>query len=109
MARYAPIIDLSQYHRDVLLPLHPVSTRDLLSLAPHYMCYSNLESAQRDVLASSAYVLSAGDPQPFMDELWLALPTLRALLAWHGAWDAVETEAWARLFWAIAGEHTQFI
>lgn len=69
------------------------------------MSYDQLENAQWDILASSSYMLGAGDAQPFIDELWLALPTLRALLSWTGALDAVESETWGRLYWAITGEH----
>jgi hypothetical protein len=61
------------------------------------------QSAQRDLLATFDY--SLGDtPQPVMDELWNALPSLRQLLDYEGGWNHTQNQAWGRLLDAVLGE-----
>jgi hypothetical protein len=38
-----------------------------------------------------------------MDELWLALPSLRGLLDFDGGWKRAMAGAWTRLFIALDG------
>lgn len=62
-----------------------------------------MKHAQRDVLAAVSY--SLGDsPQPILDELWQALPSLRQLLTPVGYWNVVQRETWLKLFEAVSGE-----
>ncbi|KAJ7272791.1 hypothetical protein C8J57DRAFT_259459 [Mycena rebaudengoi] len=87
-------------HRDVLEPLSPVCSWEFEEIAPHEITYNELESAQRDVLATFDY--SLGDtPQPVMDELWNALPSLRQLLDYEGGWNHAQNQAWGRLLDAV--------
>ncbi|KAF8874399.1 hypothetical protein CPB84DRAFT_579837 [Gymnopilus junonius] len=68
-----------QFHRDFLEPLIPVFAKEYLSLAPYSLTHERLETAQRDILSLFDWRLGV-TPQPVMDELWLALPSLRNLL-----------------------------
>ncbi|KAJ7491061.1 hypothetical protein FB451DRAFT_1124688 [Mycena latifolia] len=88
-------------HRDVLEPLNPVFSWEFEALAPHKLTYEDLEIAQRDVLATLSFSLG-GTPQPIMDELWIALPSLQQLLSFRGGWNHVQKEAWALLFDAVS-------
>ncbi|KAF6756761.1 hypothetical protein DFP72DRAFT_1115687 [Ephemerocybe angulata] len=57
----------------------------------------SVKAAQRDVL--KALDFSLGDsPQAILDELWIALPSLRQALNFDGGWNAVQKEVWFRLF-----------
>ncbi|KZP24027.1 hypothetical protein FIBSPDRAFT_667336, partial [Athelia psychrophila] len=89
-------------HRDVLAPLCPVYACEYLSIAPHSINHSELEASQRDVLQALDYSLGHSMPQAFLDELWCALPSLRALLAFEDGWEMAQRETWERLFVAIA-------
>ncbi|KAF9484596.1 hypothetical protein BDN70DRAFT_797408 [Pholiota conissans] len=89
-----------KFHRDFLDPLLPVFAREYLALAPHQLCLEDLESAHRDVLSAFDYMLGV-TPQPMMDELWFALPSLRGLLDFSSGWKDAMTDAWARLFVAL--------
>lgn len=68
------------------------------------MAYENLETAQRDIFSAFSYSLGV-TPQPIMDELWIALPSLRYLLDFRGGWNFTQKETWWRLFQAIRGDH----
>ncbi|KAJ7184520.1 hypothetical protein C8R46DRAFT_1299604 [Mycena filopes] len=83
-------------HRDVLEPLEPVLSWEFEALAPHHISFDELETAQRDVLETFNW--SLGDtPQPILDELWLALPSLQQLLDFENGWRFAQKEAWWRL------------
>ncbi|KAJ6630280.1 hypothetical protein B0H10DRAFT_2207962 [Mycena sp. CBHHK59/15] len=93
-------------HRDVLEPLSPVFSWEFEGIAPHKLSYENLEAfarftAQRDVLSAFSYCLG-GTPQPILDELWIALPSLQQLLDFKGGWNHTQKEAWWRLFEVVA-------
>ncbi|CAK5281038.1 unnamed protein product [Mycena citricolor] len=84
-------------HRDVLEPLGPVMSYEYERIAPHEMGYDDLETAHRDIL--SAFDYSLGDtPQAILDEVWRALPSLRALLPPKAGWEYAQKGTWARLF-----------
>ncbi|KAJ7778802.1 hypothetical protein DFH07DRAFT_540215, partial [Mycena maculata] len=87
-------------HRDVLEPLSPVLSWEFEAIAPHELSYTDLELAQRDVLAAFHYSLGC-TPQPILDELWTALPSLRQLLEFRGGWIHAQKEAWYLLFDAV--------
>ncbi|TFY69732.1 hypothetical protein EVG20_g3015 [Dentipellis fragilis] len=87
-------------NRDFLPPLRPIYARDFLVLAPHDMCYDDLEHAQRDILETLSYRLAIPTPQNFMDELYILLPALRRLIGCCG-WEKLKNMAWKQLLAAI--------
>jgi hypothetical protein len=112
-----------QLHRDTLAPLYPVYAVDFLSLAPHALEHDDFEvrfftlsfamlthsfsaqqTSQREILEAFSFSLRGHNtPQPIMDEVYLALPTLRALLWFKGGWEDAKREAWKRLLGAVSG------
>ncbi|KAG2122730.1 hypothetical protein DEU56DRAFT_719750, partial [Suillus clintonianus] len=91
-----------KFHRDFLAPLSPVYAYEFLDLARHSVSYEDLEVSQRDILAACGFSLGSITPQGLMDELWLALPTLRkATEALKDGWKSVQVEIWDRLFDAL--------
>ncbi|KIM88073.1 hypothetical protein PILCRDRAFT_269974 [Piloderma croceum F 1598] len=90
-------------HRDTLAPLYPVYAVDFLSLAPHAMGHDEFETSQREILEAFSFSLRGHNtPQPIMDEVYLALPSLRALLGFKGGWEDAKREAWKRLLRAVS-------
>ncbi|KAF9456914.1 hypothetical protein BDZ94DRAFT_1326634 [Collybia nuda] len=89
-----------KYHRDFLDPLLPVYAHEFQELSPHGISYEDLESSQRDLLSAFSFSLGI-TPQGILDELWLALPSLRQLFNFTGGWNCVLKETWWRLFEAI--------
>ncbi|KAJ7891308.1 hypothetical protein B0H14DRAFT_2688540 [Mycena olivaceomarginata] len=87
-------------HRDFLEPLAPVYSWEFEAMAPHQISYEDLEIAQRDVLEVFDFRLGA-TPQPILDELWIALPSLQQLLDFKNGWKFAQKEAWWRLFDAV--------
>ncbi|KAI0251699.1 hypothetical protein BJV78DRAFT_1125880 [Lactifluus subvellereus] len=90
-------------HRDFLPPLKPIYARHFLALAPHDMCFDDLELAQRDLLEYFSYDLGMPTPQALLDELRLALPTLRHVLEAEHAWEDILSETWEQL---LAAAHS---
>ncbi|KAE9398626.1 hypothetical protein BT96DRAFT_723898 [Gymnopus androsaceus JB14] len=88
-------------HRDFLAPLFQVYSFQFEELAPHYIEYEDLEAAQRDILFALSYNLG-GTPQGILDELWIALPSLRELLSFNQGWSSVLQETWLILFEAVS-------
>ncbi|KAF8824064.1 hypothetical protein HHX47_DHR9000217 [Lentinula edodes] len=84
-------------HRDFLPPLYPIFSSDYEELAPHEMGYGDLEAAQRDILLALSYNLGS-TPQAVLDDLWIALPSLRELLDFNEGWSSVLQETWLILF-----------
>ncbi|KAJ4485341.1 hypothetical protein J3R30DRAFT_1344387 [Lentinula aciculospora] len=84
-------------HRDFLPPLYPIFSFDYEELAPHDMGYGDLEAAQRDILLALSYNLGS-TPQAILDDLWIALPSLRELLDFNEGWSMVLQETWLILF-----------
>ncbi|KAJ3761199.1 hypothetical protein EV360DRAFT_7002, partial [Lentinula raphanica] len=84
-------------HRDFLPPLFPILSSDYEELAPHDMGYGDLEAAQRDILFTTSYNLGS-TPQAILDDLWIALPTLRELLSFDQGWCLVLQETWLILY-----------
>jgi hypothetical protein len=60
------------------------------------------KNAHRDVLSALEYRLGV-TPQPLMDELWCALPSLRVLLDFENGWKNAMKNAWLVLFDALEG------
>jgi hypothetical protein len=58
--------------------------------------------AQRKLLDVFSYHLGV-TPQPFLDQIWIALPPLRELLKFDGAWNQVQKETWKILFQCLYG------
>ncbi|KAG2128396.1 hypothetical protein BD769DRAFT_699075 [Suillus cothurnatus] len=91
-----------KFHRDFLCPLSPVYAYEFLDLARHSVSYQDLEVSQRDILSACDFSLGSITPQGLMDELWLALPTLRrATEPVKNGWRSVQIEIWDRLFDAL--------
>jgi hypothetical protein len=68
------------------------------------------QTSQRDILLAFSFSLGGHNtPQPIIDEVWLALPTLRALLCFKDGWKHAKRETWERLLGAISGEHICFL
>ncbi|KAH6905150.1 hypothetical protein BKA70DRAFT_1431236 [Coprinopsis sp. MPI-PUGE-AT-0042] len=86
-----------KFHRDFLHPLYPVQAREFLELARHDVDWEEFETAQRDILSAFGYSVGVS-PQPLLDELWRALPSLRDLLRFEGRWNALQKEVWLRLY-----------
>jgi hypothetical protein len=63
---------------------------------------SFVQVAQRDVLEVFDFRLGA-TPQPILDELWIALPSLQQLLDFKNGWKFAQKETWWRLFDAVTG------
>lgn len=53
--------------------------------------------AQRNLLRYFSYNLSMPTPQAFLDELRIALPTLRDVLEYDHEWEDVSNETWKQL------------
>ncbi|KAH8993707.1 hypothetical protein EDB92DRAFT_1777869, partial [Lactarius akahatsu] len=90
-------------HRDNLPPLKPIYARHFLAMAPHEMTFDDLEISQRDLLECLSYDLGMLTPQAILDELQLALPTLRHVLHFERAWEDVLSETWKQL---LAAAHS---
>ncbi|PPQ72273.1 hypothetical protein CVT26_006494 [Gymnopilus dilepis] len=86
-----------KFHRDFLQPLIPVFAKEYLLLSSYALTYERLEAAHRDVLSLFDWRLGIS-PQPIMDELWVALPSLRTLLDFEGGWKNAMERAWSYLF-----------
>ncbi|KAI0273925.1 hypothetical protein BGY98DRAFT_903358, partial [Russula aff. rugulosa BPL654] len=84
-------------HRDSHAPLKPIFGNHFLALACHEMSFEDLEWAQRDLLLYFSYNLCMPTPQVFLDELPLALPTLRHALQFEHEWEDVLSETWKQL------------
>ena len=56
-----------------------------------------LQISQRDLLECFSYDLGMPTPQAILDELHLALPTLRHVLDFEYAWEDVLHETWKDL------------
>ncbi|OAX34809.1 hypothetical protein K503DRAFT_657827, partial [Rhizopogon vinicolor AM-OR11-026] len=86
-------------HRDFLAPLSPVYANEFMNLACHCISYEDLEVSQRDILSAFDFNIGSVTPQGFIDELWLASPTLRkATGLLKDGWESVKVEIWDRLF-----------
>ncbi|KAH7910085.1 hypothetical protein BJ138DRAFT_1194245 [Hygrophoropsis aurantiaca] len=86
-------------HRDFLPPLNPVYASDFLELAPHEITHEDLEVTQRDLLLAFSFCIGSNTPQSFLDELWIASPTLRKVVECvNGGWEIVQKEIWEKLF-----------
>ncbi|KAF8497913.1 hypothetical protein F5888DRAFT_263079 [Russula emetica] len=88
-------------HRDSHAPLKPIFGNHFLALACHEMSIEDLEWAQRDLLLYFSYNLCMPTPQEFLDELPLALPTLRHALESEHEWEDVLSETWKQLIAAV--------
>ena len=65
-----------------------------------------MQASQHDILQAFSFSLDGHNtPQYFLDEIWLALPTLRALLDFNGGWRIGQRETWERLLGVTSGEY----
>ncbi|KAF9011096.1 hypothetical protein BDQ17DRAFT_1345462 [Cyathus striatus] len=60
----------------------------------------SIKEVQRDLLSSFSYYIGDG-LQLILDELWIALPSLRLLLSCKGGWENVQRETYRGLYLAI--------
>ncbi|KAL6306941.1 hypothetical protein BKA93DRAFT_728448 [Sparassis latifolia] len=93
-----------KFHRDSLLPLYIILACEFLSIAPHSISNDDLEASQRDVLQTFSFNIGSITPESYMQELWLALPSLRKLLGFDNGWKVAQTEAWSVLLDALLQE-----
>ncbi|KAL6306976.1 hypothetical protein BKA93DRAFT_771786 [Sparassis latifolia] len=93
-----------KFHRDALLPLYIILACEFLSIAPHSISNDDLEASQRDVLQTFSFSIGSITPESYMQELWLALPSLRKLLGFDNGWKVAQTEAWSVLLDALLQE-----
>ncbi|KAF9448731.1 hypothetical protein P691DRAFT_759636 [Macrolepiota fuliginosa MF-IS2] len=89
-----------KFHRDFLFPLLPVEASDYMDISPHAMGYQEFEYAQRAILDAFSYELGV-TPQPFLDQTWTALSSLRELLDFDGGWNQVRKETWRILLGSL--------
>jgi hypothetical protein len=75
----------------------------LLHLQRLIFTFGFRKTSQRDIFASFSYSLGT-TPQAVLDELWVALPSLRQLFDYNGGWNCVTKETWWRLFEAVLGQ-----
>ncbi|KAH8109612.1 hypothetical protein DFH11DRAFT_1515335 [Phellopilus nigrolimitatus] len=98
-----------KFQRDFLEPLNPIYSREFLVIAPHPMSHDDFEISQKDVLEALEYEVRQITPEPFMEEIWNSLPTLRKLLGFVDGWEVTQMNAWHRLNAAASeGEMFQF-
>ncbi|KZT63485.1 hypothetical protein DAEQUDRAFT_119444 [Daedalea quercina L-15889] len=90
-----------KFHRDVFPPFYMIPAREWGALAPHTISYDDLEIAQRDILDTLSHSIGCVTPGQYLHDFWLALPSLRALLAFDKGWEAAQEEAWAILLEAF--------
>ncbi|KAF4565396.1 hypothetical protein EYR36_001967 [Pleurotus pulmonarius] len=86
-----------KYHRDTLWPLHPIMSTEYERLAPHEISFDDLE---RDLLSAFSFQLG-GSPQLLLDQLWIALPSLRQALDFTGGWVYARKSTWGCLYEAL--------
>jgi len=90
-----------KFHRDVLGPFFPVLADEFIIIASHEIEYDDLEAAQREVLTNFNFCIGSITPGAYIQELWDALPSLRELLSFKGAYEAVQRAAWEILYDAL--------
>lgn len=59
------------------------------------------QAAQRDIFDVLAHSLGSATPGQYLQDFWLALPSLRALLAFDEGWKNAQEEMWAILLEAF--------
>ncbi|KAF7416335.1 hypothetical protein PC9H_002600 [Pleurotus ostreatus] len=87
-------------HLDTLWPLHPIMSTEYERLAPHEMSFDDLEASQRDLLSAFSFQLGSS-PQLLLDQLWMALPSLRQVLDFTGGWTYAQKLTWECLYEAL--------
>ncbi|KAH9911042.1 uncharacterized protein B0H18DRAFT_893729, partial [Fomitopsis serialis] len=90
-----------KFHRDVFPPHYLIPAREFGMLAPHSMSYDDLEVAQCDILGALSHSVGCVTPGQYLQDLWLALPSLRTLLAFDKGWETAQEETWAILLEAF--------
>ncbi|EKM56708.1 uncharacterized protein PHACADRAFT_93145, partial [Phanerochaete carnosa HHB-10118-sp] len=92
-----------KFHRDFLHPLYPVVANDYLAVSPHTMEFDDLEAAHRDVLGALNFCIGSSTPGAYMEELLVALPSLRMFVDARGNWESAHAETWEVLFDTLVG------
>ena len=54
------------------------------------------QTAQRDIFDALSHSLGSATPGQYLQDFWLALPSLRSLLAFDGGWASAQEQTWAR-------------
>ena len=60
-----------------------------------------LQTAQRDIFDALSHSLGSATPGQYLQDFWLALPSLRILLAFDDGWENAQEETWAILLEAF--------
>ena len=97
----------------LLIPWHMTISRSVFEkyVKPHISNPSSmLQTSQRDILQAFSFSLGGHNtPQSYLDEVWLALPTLRTLLNFKDGWKDAQRETWKGLFGIILGVPSFFV
>ena len=59
------------------------------------------QTAQRDIFDALSHSLGSATPGQYLQDFWLALPSLRSLLAFDGGWASAQEQTWAILLEAF--------
>lgn len=60
-----------------------------------------LQTAQRDIFDALSHSLGSPTPGQYLQDFWLALPSLKGLLAFDDGWANAQEETWAILLEAF--------
>ncbi|KZV73450.1 hypothetical protein PENSPDRAFT_750192 [Peniophora sp. CONT] len=83
-----------KFDRDVLRPLRPVFARDFARMAPHEVCFEELESAQWSILRSLNLELNLPMPHALLTELRASSIPLQLLIPSTWMWEIVVDDVW---------------
>ncbi|EPQ52963.1 hypothetical protein GLOTRDRAFT_95026 [Gloeophyllum trabeum ATCC 11539] len=101
LAISAQIAHISQFNRDHLLPLYPLSARTFTRLATHEMDRHDLDAAKWDVFSALSFSISNDSPSAYMEEIYDFSTSFRVLLGSRQIWAQVQRETWQRLYLAL--------
>ena len=74
-----------------------------MRIAPHEICFEELEVAQWHIFRSADLTLNLPMPGAFLSELRDASIPLQKLVASDWMWDIVVKDVWWQMGWAVRG------
>ena len=90
--------------RSLLLPLNSSLSSSSSSSSPPFAPFlAPFADRSFRFFSTFSFYLGSTTPGAFIQEFWLALPSLRKLLAQHGEWEASQRAAWETLSDALLG------
>jgi hypothetical protein len=63
------------------------------------------QAAHRDILATMSFCVGSSTPGAYIEELLIALPSIRALVDARGDWEFARAETWEILFDSLVGKN----